>query len=53
MHQDLSVRLSGEPAAIERASHSEFGRVELIEALQRSVQLIDCCLVGSSRRSSR
>jgi hypothetical protein len=53
MHQDLLVglRFPGESGAIERAGYGDFGRGELIEALQRSVQLIDCCLVGSGRRS--
>jgi hypothetical protein len=55
MHQDLLVghRLPGGPGAIERAGHRDFACGELIEALQRSVQLIDCCLVGFGRRSSR
>ena len=53
MRQDLGLRLPGESGAIERAGHSDFGCRQLIEALQRSVQLIDYCLVGSGRGSSQ
>ncbi len=55
MHQDLLVglRLPGESGAIERAGHSDFGCRQLIEALLRSVQLMNCCLVGPGRRSSQ
>jgi hypothetical protein len=55
MHQDplVGLRLPGRSGAIERAGHGDFGRGELIEALQRSVQLMACCRVGIGRRSSR
>jgi hypothetical protein len=55
MHQDLLVglRLPGGFGAIERAGHGDFGCGEVIEALRRSVQFMDCCRVGSGLRSSR
>jgi hypothetical protein len=53
MHQDLGLRRPGKSGAIERAGHGDFGRVKLIETLQRNVQLIDGCLAGSGRRSSQ
>jgi hypothetical protein len=53
MHRDLGLRVPSEPGAIGRAAHSDFGCGELIDAVQRSVQLVDCYIVGSDRPSSR
>jgi hypothetical protein len=43
MHQDVGLRLPGGSGSISCG--------ELIEALRRSVQLMDSCLVGSDQRS--
>ena len=51
MNLDLGLRLPGGSGAIERAGHGDFGRGELIEALQRSVQLMARCRIGFGRRS--